>query len=225
MKNIGFGTWKLNGPLLQELVEFAISLGYKYFDTADAYKNSEYLGHAIRNSSGESIHITSKIEPFKLISDDFCIDETLKALGVNQIDSFLLHYYDDNVCMESCYKILENLVDEGSIKSWGVSNFNSKYILDCLNNGFRPKTNQVEFHPLLTQIELRSLCAKKNIDITAHRPFGRGALLQNEKIIEISNRYSITPSELILSWISSKGIKCYPKSENIEHLKKIFLHQ
>ncbi|MDO4996721.1 MAG: aldo/keto reductase [Bacilli bacterium] len=223
---IGFGVYMINDrDKCKQIVQEAIKLGYRHFDTAQYYKNERAVGDAIRESGIDrsEFFVTTKI----WISDygyDKCkqaVEDSLKRLNIEYIDLVLLHQrYNDYI---GAWKALEDAQKEGKIKSIGVSNFRIEELTDLLNNtSIVPVVNQIECHPYYQRKELKEFMDKNNIKTQAWFPLGHGdKKLLNEKIFtELGNKYNKTPAQVILKWHLECNHIVFPKSLNIDHIKE-----
>ena len=91
---IGFGTWELNRDDAYSGVRAALDIGYRHIDTATAYENEDAVGKAVRDSGvgRENVFITTKCPPSYVGREAETIDASLKALGVDFVDLWLVHW-------------------------------------------------------------------------------------------------------------------------------------
>lgn len=145
---LGFGTYKAKGKEVQQAVETALEVGYRSIDTASIYGNEEEVGQAIVSSgvARNELFVTTK-----LWNEDQGFDSTLrafeasqKALGLNVIDLYLIHWPGRDQYKET-WRAFERLYSEGSIRAIGVSNFQVHHLQDIIDEGGTvPAVNQVE---------------------------------------------------------------------------------
>ena len=148
------------------------------------------------------------------------IETSLKLLGVDYIDLYLLHQpYGDYL---GAWKALEEAYQEGKIKSIGISNITVN-LWNKFKNGMTvmPAVNEVEFNPFVQQKELRKVMAENNIRLEAWYPLGHGnkELLENETIVKLAKKYNKNAGQIILRWIYQEGVISLPKSTNEERMK------
>lgn len=186
--------------------------------------NESDVGKAIKDSGidRKEIFITSKLwlQDYGYENAKKGIETSLKLLGVDYIDLYLLHQpYGDYL---GAWKALEEAYQEGKIKSIGISNITVN-LWNKFKNGMTvmPAVNQVEFNPFVQQKELRKVMAENNIRLEAWYPLGHGnkELLENETIVELAKKYNKNAGQIILRWIYQEGVISLPKSTNEERMK------
>lgn len=230
MPIFGLGVYKMTDP--QETIEAitkALQVGYRAIDTASLYDNEEQVGEAIRHSDvpRESIFVTTKVW-----NSDQGFDNTLRAfevslkkLNMDYVDLYLTHWPVEGKYAET-YRAIERLYDEKLIRVPGVSNHHERHIEEVLKAAQTPPmVNQIEAHPYLSQEPLRAFCKEHNIAVTAWSPLGRGGVLQDEVILEISGKYGKSPAQVVLRWHVQNDILVIPKSvtpSRIEENANIF---
>lgn len=225
---LGFGTFQIpNDGTTYRVVLEALKVGYRHIDTAAAYFNEEEVGKAIKDSKipRKDIFVTSKmwLQDYGYENAKKAIDTSLKKLGLDYIDLYLLHQpYGDVI---GAYKALEDAQKEGKIKSIGVSNMTPKLWSKYISHfEVVPAVNQVEFNPYFQQKELRKLLASKNVALEAWGPFAQGnkELLSEPIISEIARKYNKTNGQIILKFILQEGMITFPKSINFNRIKTNF---
>ena len=205
----------------------AFKLGYRHIDTAHLYGNEKGVGEAIRKSGipRDQIFLTSKIwhnECGEGITTK-AIERMLKRLNQEYIDLLLIHWpLGDYI---GAWKDMEKAVQEGKVKSIGLSNFFGKHLEDILKIAkIMPVVDQVECHPYAPCDDLRKELDKINCYIEAWSHIGRGnsQLLNEPILIEIAKKYNKTVAQVILRWHIEKGNIVFPKSSNPKHIKENF---
>lgn len=217
---VGFGVFQIpnNGPTYEATLA-ALKAGYRHIDTAAGYMNESDVGKAIKDSGIDrsEIFITSKLwlQDYGYENAKIGIENSLKALDTDYIDLYLLHQpYGDYL---GAWKALEEAVENGKIKSIGISNITVN-LWNKFKDGMHiiPVVNQVEFNPFTQQKELRKVMAENNIRLEAWFPLGHGnkELLENETIVELAAKYQKNAGQIILRWIYQEGVISLPKSTN-----------
>ena len=205
----------------------AFKLGYRHIDTAHLYGNEKGVGEAIRKSGipRDQIFLTSKIwhnECGEGITTK-AIERMLKRLNQEYVDLLLIHWpLGDYI---GAWKYMEKAVQEGKVKSIGLSNFFGKHLEDILKIAkIMPVVDQVECHPYAPCDDLRKELDKINCYIEAWSPIGRGnsQLLNEPILIEIAKKYNKTVAQVILRWHIEKGNIVFPKSSNPKHIRENF---
>ena len=222
---IGFGVFMIpnDGPTYDAVLQ-ALKAGYRHIDTAAGYMNESDVGKAIKDSGidRKEIFVTSKLwlQDYGYENAKKGIENSLKALDTDYIDLYLLHQpYGDYL---GAYKALEEAVEEGKIKSIGISNVTVNLwnqFKDGMN--IKPVVNQVEFNPFTQQKELRKVMEQEGILLEAWFPLGHGnkELLENETIVSLATKYHKNAGQIILRWIYQEGVISLPKSTNSERIK------
>lgn len=219
----GLGVFKVQeGQEVVDSVKAAIIAGYRSIDTATVYGNEEGVGQAIRESgvAREELFITTKVW-----NNDQGYDSTLAAfdlslskLGLDYVDLYLVHW-PIRAKYKDTWRALEKLYADGKVRAIGVSNFQIDHLEDLLTEAkVKPMVNQVELHPLLSQLELREFCRAQGIQIEAWAPLAQGHLLDNEVIADIAARHNKTLPQVILRWDLQNGIVTIPKSVKEERI-------
>jgi len=222
---VGFGVFMIpnNGPTYQATLE-ALKVGYRHIDTAAAYMNESDVGKAVKDSGlkREEVFITSKLwlQDFGYENAKKAIDTSLKFLGMDYMDMYLLHQPYGDVL--SAWKALEEAQKAGKIKTIGVSNMTpkiwNKFIpqFDTL-----PAVNQVECNPFFQQKELRKILDPLNVKIEAWYPLGHGntELLNNPTITQLAQKYGKNAGQIILRFEVQDGLIILPKSTNPQRIK------
>lgn len=223
---IGLGTYPLFGVKLGEVILKSILLGYRSFDTSSAYGNEKWLGRGLKYSpiSREKLFVTTKLSNSEQRKGDVksSLMMSLSKLGLDYIDMYLLHWPNPDTYID-CWKQMEELHKEGYIKTIGVANFHKTHLESLLSiANVVPAVNQIEVHPLLSQIDLRLYCKEKNISIQGYTPLARmdKKLIDENQLVLISKKYKKTVPQIILRWDVQNGIPTVPKTSSWSRLKE-----
>ena len=217
---VGFGLFLIpnDGPTYEATLA-ALKAGYRHIDTAAGYMNESDVGKAVKDSGidRKEIFITSKLwlQDYGYENAKKGIENSLKALGTDYIDLYLLHQpYGDYL---GAWKALEEAYQEGKLRAIGISNITVN-LWNKFKDGMSvmPAVNQVEFNPFTQQKALRQVMDENNIRLEARYPLGHGNkdLLGNETIVSLAQRYNKNPGQIILRWIYQEGVISLPKSTN-----------
>ncbi|MCZ8535901.1 aldo/keto reductase [Paenisporosarcina quisquiliarum] len=217
----GLGVFKVEeGTEVIEAVKTAISKGYRSIDTAAVYQNEEGVGEGIRQGikeagiSREELFITSKVwnADFGYESTLEAYETSLKKLGLEYLDLYLIHWPVEGKYKDT-WRALETLYTEKRVKAIGVSNFHIHHLQDVMKDAtIVPMVNQVEFHPKLTQEDLRAFCQQNHIQFEAWSPLMQGQLLEDEKLKEIADAHGKSVAQIILRWDLQNDVVTIPKS-------------
>ena len=221
MPALGLGTWQLRGDVCTTAVRTALDLGYDHLDTAEAYRNHEAIGKALKGYDREKVFITSKIPPSELHRDDVLAmgNRALKELGVEYLDLLLIHWPNDEIPIAETVGAMAELVRQGKVRSIGVSNFMVHHLEEALAVTEVPITvDQVKFHPYHNQRALLDSCTAHDIRVTSYSPFGNGSLIGDRALQRIAGKVGKSMPQVVLRWLLMKGLVVIPKSGNPAHI-------
>jgi diketogulonate reductase-like aldo/keto reductase len=216
MPLFGLGTWKMKEQDIKLSLFHALKIGYKLIDTARQYKNEKAIGDLIKKSGidRKELFITTKLKhnKFDVIGEYM---QSLKRLRVKYIDLYLVHLpAKDKETRKKVWEQMELLSKKSKCKAIGVSNYNIEHIKELLNYAeIVPVVNQIKFNPYCNQKELMEFCEKNKIKIMGYSPLSE-MQLGDSKIIQLAEKYSKTPAQIILKWSFQKGVITIPKSSN-----------
>ncbi len=225
MPLLGLGVYQSPaGRITQDAVKFALKTGYRHIDTARIYNNEADVGKAVRESGvpREEVFITTKLwnsdQGYESALQAF--ESSLRRLGLNYLDLYLIHFPVPGVRNES-WKAMEALLKQGKCKAVGVSNFTIPHLEELLKTTDTiPAVNQVEFSPFLYQRELLNYCHEKRIQLEAYSPLTRGEKLGHPKIKALVAKYSKTPAQILIRWSLQHGLVVIPKSVREERIRE-----
>ena len=217
---VGLGTWRSKSEDAYQAVLHAIKAGYRHIDTAAIYGNEEAVGKAIKDSgvNREELFITTKLwntdQGFE--STIKACNESLRKLGLEYVDLYLIHWFKGYDILISSYQAMEQLYKEGKIKALGVSNHNVHHIQRLLEVAtVKPVVNQVETHVKLQNHFLNDFCKKNDIILTAYAPLMSSKiheLLENDVLQTIASKYQKTIPQVVIRWFIERNIIVIPKS-------------
>ena len=216
---LGLGVWQVpNGPVCVNAVRWALELGYRHIDTAQAYGNEESVGRALRESavSREDIFITTKFYPGH--RDPVAeAEQSLRKLGVDQVDLYLVHWPQRGPTW--AWPGMERARERGLARSIGVSNFSVADLKQVVAAGtVVPAANQVQLSPVWYRRALLDACERLGIAAEAYSPLGTGRHLSVKTVRQVAERVSRTPAQVLLRWCLQRGIPVIPKSTHRERI-------
>lgn len=228
MPILGFGVFQV--PDLAECersVSDAIATGYRSIDTAAAYGNEEAVGRAIKCSDvpREELFITTKLW---IQSDGYeatkkAFDKSLKKLQLDYVDLYLIHQPFGDVYSE--WRAMQELYAAGKVRAIGVSNFHLDRLIDLIiHNDIVPAVNQIETHPFHQQVETQEFLKEHNVQIESWGPFaeGKNDIFRNDLLRSIGSKYNKSVAQVVLRWLTQRGVVVIPKSVRKERMKENF---
>nr|WP_254910538.1 aldo/keto reductase [Gulosibacter sp. 10] len=223
---LGLGLYKVPNDETPALVQTAIELGYRHFDTATLYANEAGLGEGIRASGvdRDDVYVTTKVWQDRHGYDETlrAFDDSLEELGLEEVDLYLIHWPapEQDLYLET-WEALQRLRDEGRARSIGVANFKEHHLERLIEeSGEAPACNQVELNPSFSQPGLRKFDAEHRIATVAWSPLARGAVLDSPVIAGIAEEHGCTPAQVVLAWHIGLGNVAIPKTVRPERLRE-----
>lgn len=228
MPILGFGVFQIADLTeCETCVIEALKAGYRLIDTASAYLNEEAVGSAIKKSDikREDLFITTKlwIQDTGYEKTKLAFEKSLKRLGLDYLDLYLIHQpYGD---VHGSWRAMEELFSEGRIRAIGVSNFQPYKVMDIIMfNKVKPAVNQIETHPFNQQIENQLFLKDNNVQIESWGPFaeGKNDIFNNALLMSIAEKYQKSVAQIILRWLTQRGVVVIPKSVKKERIIENF---
>ena len=228
MPLLGFGVFQItDAEECERSVYDAIRTGYGLIDTAAAYGNEESVGKAIKSGgvAREALFITTKlwIQDAGYESTKQAFERSLQRLQLEYLDLYLIHQPFGDVY--GSWRAMEELYREGRIRAIGVSNFQADRVMDLIvHNDIVPVVNQIETHPFNQQIETQKFLQENKVQIESWGPFaeGKNNIFQNELLSSLANKYQKTVAQIILCWLTQRGVVAIPKSVHEERIEENF---
>ncbi len=226
----GLGTYSLHGDECINSVKSALSNGVRLIDTASAYGNEEEIGQAIREAISEGIiqrediFVTTKIYPgSEMEAPAQSIQACLDRLDIGYVDLMLLHHPDPNDV--EAYKAMERFVEDGKIRSIGLSNWYVEELTEFLPQvDTVPALVQNEIHPYYQENDVIPFIQDLGIVVQGWYPLGgrghTGELLGDPVISEIAGAHGVSSAQVILRWNLQKGVVVIPGSSNPDHIRE-----
>lgn len=231
---LGLGTWRIEDATVAQVVREAAGIGYRHFDTAQAYGNERGVGEGLRASSipRDALFVTTKLaaecKTYAEAKDR--IDGSLRALGLDHIDLMLIHspqpwsqfregarYDEGNL---AAWRALEEGYRAGKLRAIGVSNFERRDLDNLFDNGaVKPMVNQILAHAGSTPFDLIADCQSRGMLVEAYSPVAHGAALSNPAVASLAGRYGVGIPQLCIRYCLQLGLLPLPKTANPEHLR------
>jgi diketogulonate reductase-like aldo/keto reductase len=227
MPLLGLGVWQVeHGDETENSVRWALELGYRHIDTAQAYGNEESVGRALRDSGvpREEVFITTKFFPRSRSGNAAAeAEKSLERLGVDQVDLYLVHWPENGPTW--AWPGMQEARRSGYAKAIGISNFTIAEMDELLAEAeIKPVVNQVQFGPWKYRRELLDACEEREIVLESYSPLNTSDL-GDQRVTEIAERHGKTPAQVVLRWVVQRDVPVIPKSvrrERIEENGQIF---
>ena len=221
---LGFGVFQITDPAeCERSVVEAIQAGYRHIDTAASYQNEEAVGRGIKQSgvAREKLFITTKlwIQRNGYEGTMRAFENSLRRLQLDTLDLYLIHQPFGDVYGE--WRAMEKLYEQGKVRAIGVSNFQPDRIMDLMiHNAITPAVNQIEVNPFQQQIDTQRFLLENNVQVEAWAPFaeGRNNIFKNELLLAIAAQHGRSVAQVILRWLTQRGIIVLSKSVRKERM-------
>jgi diketogulonate reductase-like aldo/keto reductase len=231
---LGLGTWMISDDEVERVVRDAAQIGYRHFDTAQAYGNERGVGQGLRSCGvpRDQLFVTTKLaaECKSYVEARRLIDASLEKLGLNHIDMVLIHspqpwaefreggrFFEGNL---EAWRALEEAYAAGKLRAIGVSNFERADLDNLIDNGsVKPMVNQVLAHVGNTPFDLIDYSRSKDILVEAYSPVAHGALIGNSGIAAMAEKYGVSVAQLCIRYCLQIGLLPLPKSTKADHLR------
>ncbi|CAK1359544.1 D-galacturonate reductase [Cercospora beticola] len=229
---IGLGTWQSPPGQVEKAVEAALKHGYRHIDTAAAYQNEAEVGAGWQASGvpRDQFFLTTKLNNPDQGRVAEAIDESLKRLGTDYVDLYLMHWpqpvdpSDDsgkkalaNWDFKKTWAELQKLPATGKVRAIGVSNFSKHHLEELFADPefkIKPAVNQVEVHPCYPSWKLVEFNTSQGIHTTAYSCLGStdSPLYKNQTLAKLAEKKGKTVQQVLLQWGLSRGYSVIPKS-------------
>jgi 2,5-diketo-D-gluconate reductase A len=224
MPMLGFGTWQLQGELAYEATRHALLVGYRHIDTATMYRNEEQVGRAVADSGVDraELFVTTKLPPGNAGRARATITESLKALGTDYVDLWLVHWPPRGRNLVPLWREFLAARDDGLTRTVGVSNYSIGQIDDLIDaTGEKPAVNQIPWSPSRYDARLLAAHAERGVAVEGYSPL-KGTRLRDRTLAEIAGKYGVTPAQVVLRWHIDIGVIVIPRSARPERIEQNF---
>ena len=222
MPMLGFGTWQLQGELAYEATRHALLIGYRHIDTATMYRNEEQVGRAIADSGVDraELFVTTKLPPGNAGRVRSTMAESLKALGTDYVDLWLVHWPPRGRNLVPLWRDFLEVRDKGLTRAVGVSNYSMSQIDDLMEaTGERAVVNQIPWSPSRYNADLLAAHAERGVALEGYSPL-KGTRLRDRTLTEIAAKYGVTPAQVVLRWHLDIGVIVIPRSARPERIEQ-----
>jgi 2,5-diketo-D-gluconate reductase A len=217
---LGLGVWQVpNGPTCVNAVRWALELGYRHIDTAQAYGNEESVGQALRESGvpREEVFITTKFQPSRRRDPAAEAEKSLRRLGVERVDLYIVHWPHGGPTW--AWPGMQRAHELGYARSIGVSNFSVAELKKVMGVArVAPVVDQVQFSPFEHRRALLEECRSRGLALEAYSTLGTGRHLRDRTVGRIAERLGRTPAQVLLRWCLERDVPVIPKSTRRERI-------
>jgi 2,5-diketo-D-gluconate reductase A len=220
MPLLGFGTWQITGDAAYEAVRDALVAGYRHIDTATMYRNEAEVGRALKDSGvpRDEIFVTTKLPPDRAGKERRTLDASLRALGLDAIDLWLIHWPPSRGRSVSVWREFLAARDEGRVRAVGVSNYGIGEIDELTGaTGETPAVNQIRFGPTLYDPKLVAEHRERGVVVEGYSPF-KTTNLHHPVLTRIAAAHGVDPARVVLRWHVQHEIVVIPKSKTPERI-------
>lgn len=223
---LGYGVFQITDAAVCEgSVVAAIETGYRLIDTAASYGNEAAVGNAIKLAGvpRDELFITTKlwIQDAGYERAKLAFERSLRHLQLEYLDLYLIHQPFGDVY--GAWRAMEEFYREGRVRAIGISNFFPDRVMDLIvHNDIVPAVNQIETHPFNQQIETQKFLEEQKVQIEAWGPFAEGKhdIFQNALLRSIADKHGKTVAQIILRWLTQRGVVAIPKSVRRERMEE-----
>jgi 2,5-diketo-D-gluconate reductase A len=224
MPLLGFGTWQMTGARCQAAVRYALEIGYRHIDTAAIYRNERDVGRAVRDSGvpRAEVFVTTKLSPGDVGRERGAIEASLRALGMDYVDLWLVHWPPRGRALVSTWKEVLAARDQGLARAVGVSNHSPSQLDELIAaSSESPQVNQIPWAPALYDPALAEGHRRRGIVLEGYSPF-KNTDLRHPVLAEIAAAHGVTPAQVVLRWHVDHQVVVIPKSATPERIAANF---
>ncbi len=224
MPVLGFGTFQIKGPDARSVVLTALQTGYRHLDTATGYDNEDQVGAGVRDSGidRDQIFITTKCPPDNLGRERATIEASLRALGTEYVDLWLVHWPPGGEAHPEMWKAFIDVANEGKAAAIGVSNYSTGQIDELIKTtGVAPAVNQIPWSPSHYDARLLAEHGERGVVVEGYSGLKRSHL-DSPVLVEVAEAHGVTPAQVVLRWHLEHNVVVIPKSVHPDRIKENF---
>jgi 2,5-diketo-D-gluconate reductase A len=221
---VGLGTWEMTGSPCYRAVRHALEVGCRHLDTATVYRNERDVGRAVRDSGlpREDVFVTTKLPPGDAGRERRTLEASLRALGMDYVDLWLVHWPPGGGAAPQVWKQLLALRDEGLARAVGVSNYRVAQLDELVAaTGEAPEVNQVRWGPALHDPAQLDDHRRRGVVLEGYSPF-KSTDLGHPVLAEVAGRHGVSPAQVVVRWHVDHGVVVIPKSATPERIAANF---
>jgi diketogulonate reductase-like aldo/keto reductase len=231
---LGLGTWFIDDDKAAQVVRDAVEIGYRHFDTAQAYGNERGVGEGIRTCgvARDDLFVTTKLDAgIKTLAEAReAIDASLSLMALDMVDLMIIHspqpwgdfrkgehFFDGNL---QAWRALEEAHQAGKIRAIGLSNFEKVDVENILDNGsVKPAVDQILAHVSNTPFDLIDYLQSQDILVEAYSPIGHGEILKQPELVAMAERYGVGVAQIAIRYCLQLGLLPLPKTRTPAHMR------
>lgn len=233
---IGIGTWGIGGRREPEYgneaegaaaIRYALDQGQNFIDGAELYgggHTDDVIGEAIKGRDRSDLYVAGKVWETHFGPGEVrpVVETVLQKLGTDYLDMLSIHWPHED--WEGAVPQIDELIDEGLVRQFGISNFNLEQTKRVLELSKHPiAANQVRLSVLHKEDapdELRTFCAENNVQVVAWMPVERADVMDNETVKRIAAVRNASPVQVALAWLLQHDVLPIPKATQKEHIEQ-----
>jgi 2,5-diketo-D-gluconate reductase A len=221
---VGLGTWQMTGSRCYRAVRHALDVGYRHIDTATMYRNEREVGRAVGDSGlpRERVFVTTKVPPGDAGRERRTLEASLRALGMEYVDLWLIHWPPRRGAAPQMWKQLLALREDGLARAVGVSNYSSAQLDELVRaTGETPQVNQIRWGPTLFDAGKLEDHRRRGVVLEGYSPF-KTTDLRHPVLAAVADRYGVTPAQVVVRWHIEHEVVVIPKSATPERIEANF---
>jgi diketogulonate reductase-like aldo/keto reductase len=221
MPIVGIGTWEMRGRKAYESVRYALDVGYRHIDTATMYGNEAEVGRALRDSGVPrvDVFVTTKLPPGNAGRERATIEESLRALGLDYVNLWLIHWPPRGGAAPDTWRALLDVRDAGQAHAVGVSNYSTAQVDQLIEaTGQAPAVNQIPWSPRLFDARRLEHSRSRGVVLEGYSPL-KGSNLADPVLRTVADAHGVSPAQVVLRWHVEHQVVVIPKSVRPDRIR------